>query len=119
MKTLKRRAGPVFFALAFCALLAGASRGAWAATPGELIVEPPTLRCAGFHWEISGDGNENATALIEFREVGGTEWRRGLEFMRAGTDGHQFVAGSLFNLVPGTAYEAEVTLVDPDRKSVV
>ena len=114
MKTLKRRAGPVFFALAFCALLAGASRGAWAATPGELIVEPPTLRCAGFHWEITGDPNENATARIEFREVGGTEWRRGLEFMRAGTDGYEFVAGSLFNLAPGTAYEAKVTLVDPD-----
>ncbi len=87
---------------------------AHAARPVGLVVEPPTLECAGFHWRITSDGNSNATATIEFRKAGETEWRHGLDFMRMGADGHEFVAGSLFDLQPGTDYEARVTLVDED-----
>jgi len=85
-----------------------------AAKPKELVVEPPTLRCAGFHWEITGDHNGDASATIEFRKAGDVVWRKGLDFMRVGVGGHEFVAGSLFGLEPGTDYEARLTLVDPD-----
>ncbi len=87
---------------------------AMAATPGELTVEPPTLHCAGFHWEVADDDNNNATANIEFRKAGAGEWKKGLDFMRLEADGRQWVAGSLFDLEPGTDYEAKITLVDPD-----
>ncbi len=100
--------------LVFMCCSLAAVRDVRAATPGVLTVEPPTLHCAGFHWEITGDGNENATARIGFRKVTESEWHRGLEFMRAHADDHDFVVGSLFNLTPGTAYEARITLVDPD-----
>ena len=33
----------------------------FATTPGELIVEPATIHCAGFVWEIKGDSNRNCT----------------------------------------------------------
>jgi len=77
----------------------------------ELVVEPPTLRSAGFHWEIRGGAE--VTAGIEYRRAGGEEWRKGMDFMRVGLEGREFVAGSLFNLEPGTDYEARLTLVDP------
>ncbi len=85
-----------------------------AATPGQLTVEPPTLECAGFHWEITGDGGSDASATIEYRKAGEADWRKGMDFMRFTVDGVDFVSGSLFNLEPGTQYEARLTLVDPD-----
>jgi hypothetical protein len=90
-----------------------------AATPGELVVEPPTLTCAGFHWEITDDGGDNASAAIEYRKVGDPSWRKGMDFMRTSignrfTGAKHCVAGSLFNLEPGTRYEAKLTLTDPD-----
>jgi hypothetical protein len=81
---------------------------------GEPVVEIPTLTCAGFHWRIADDPNGNVTAEIEFRKVGESEWHRGLDFMRVSLEGIDYVAGSLFNLEPGTDYEARLTLVDPD-----
>jgi hypothetical protein len=89
-----------------------ASHIAFAATPGKLVVEPPTLHCVGFHWEITGSSNAT-TAHIEFRKAGEDAWKSGLDFMRVDIDGVQFVAGSLFDLEPLTDYEARLTLVDP------
>ncbi len=97
-----------------CAALLAAATAAGAASPGKLVIEPPTPTCAGFHWEIAGDGDEDATARIEFRRAGAETWRRGMDFMRVGVDGVEFVAGSLFDLAPATRYEARLTLVDPD-----
>jgi hypothetical protein len=34
----------------------------------ELIVEPPTLGCAGFEWVIYGDENRNAEVQVSFRK---------------------------------------------------
>ena len=34
---------------------------------GALVVEPPTLICLGFEWEISGDQNRNATVAVTYR----------------------------------------------------
>ncbi len=96
------------------ALLMLAIAGEAGTKPGELTVEPPTLHCAGFHWEISNDGNNNATANIEFRKTGADEWKKGLDFMRMSALGRQFVSGSLFDLEPGTKFEAKLTLADPD-----
>jgi hypothetical protein len=47
-----------------------------AATPGELVVEPPTLICLGFEWRIEGDANANATASVAFRKKGTGDWRK-------------------------------------------
>jgi hypothetical protein len=92
----------------------------------EFIVEPPTLLCAGFEWTIDGDENRNATVFVRFRKKGTTEWTDALPLLRIGgekiyghdqrwvyTTEHMF-AGSIFNLEPGTVYECNFRLKDPD-----
>ena len=109
----------------------GAWRGVAAApedlrvTPGELVVERPTLINLGFEWHIDGDANRNARVQVSFRKQGETTWRDGLPLARL--HGEQVVqrnvfnlvvpnmfAGSLLDLEPGTAYEARFVLSDPD-----
>jgi hypothetical protein len=92
----------------------------------ELIVEPPTLLCAGFEWSISGDENRNAVVSVQFRKKGTTAWRQGLPLLRIGGEkvyGHDqrwvyttenMFAGSIFDLQPGTVYECRLQLKDPD-----
>lgn len=92
----------------------------------EFIVEPPTLLCAGFQWTISGDENRNATVAVRFRKEGTEGWMQGLPLLRIGdekvyghdqrwvyTTEHMF-AGSIFNLEPGSVYECDFNLRDPD-----
>lgn len=94
--------------------------------PGQFIVEPPTLICAGFEWSIAGDENRNASVLVTFRKKGATVWRQALPMLRIGdekiyghdqrwvyTTPHKF-AGSIFYLEPGTLYECRFQLTDPD-----
>ena len=94
-------------------------------TPGELIVEPPTLINLGFEWQIDGDANRNAAVAVAYRKQGESTWREALPLVRL--HGEQVVQRNVFNLVvpnmfagsildlePGTAYEARFTLTDPD-----
>ena len=96
-------------------------------TPGELIVDPPTLICLGFCWPIEGDDNRNVVCRIEFRKKGDPKWRKGLDLWRTvkgetAGNGHvsgivemsNTFAGSLFDLEPKTEYECRLTITDPD-----
>ncbi|MEX2232045.1 MAG: hypothetical protein WD824_07795 [Cyclobacteriaceae bacterium] len=92
----------------------------------EFIIEPPTLLCAGFQWTISGDENRNATVTVRFRKKSSADWKQGLPLLRIGGEkiyGHEqrwvyttenMFAGSIFNLEPGTIYECNFQLTDPD-----
>src|ERR687898_891663 len=51
-------------------------------TPGDLIVDPPTLINLGFEWVIDGDGNRNAAVDVSYRKVGETEWKKGMPLLR-------------------------------------
>jgi hypothetical protein len=95
-------------------------------TPGRFHVESPTILNLGFEWAISGDANRNATVAIKFRKVGAPAWRDGLPLLRIGGENvyrrrenldytvpHGF-AGSILNLEPGTEYECQFTMSDPD-----
>ena len=55
-----------------------------AATPGELVVEPPTLINLGFEWFLDGDANRNAAVDVAYRKSGETTWRPALPFLRMG-----------------------------------
>ena len=48
----------------------------------ELVPELPTLHCLGYRWFISGDGNQNATVQVAFRQVGTEEWRNAMPLRR-------------------------------------
>jgi hypothetical protein len=97
---------------------------AFATVPGEVVVEEPTLFCAGFQWRIEGDSNHNCAAQVEYRKAADAMWRRGFPLLRCESwqsadpkypfDVGNLLAGSIFDLEPGTAYEVRLTLKDPD-----
>ena len=100
-----------------------------ATAPGPFYVEHPTLLNLGFEWAIDGDANRNAVVEVRFRKEGASEWRPALPLLRVGGErvyreqyqmSHtvpEGFAGSILNLEPGTSYECEFTLKDPDGVS--
>ncbi len=94
-------------------------------TPGEFLVEPPTLINLGFEWRIDGDANRNASVEVSYRRKGATEWQPGLPLLRLNGErikqGQQLdvispnmFAGSILDLEPDTEYEAQFVMTDPD-----
>ena len=59
-------------------------KSAAAAVAGAVIVEPPTLICLGFEWEVSGDATRNAIVEVVFRKAGEKNWRDALPLLRMG-----------------------------------
>ncbi len=130
-------------ALALTAGSAGAAArtAANATTAGAFDVEAPTLLSAGFDWWITGDANRNASVTLEYRKKGDTAWKPAQPLLRLQNEDVNAVggstakpyengmlmarpplfykvpnmfSGSLFNLAENTAYEARLTLKDPD-----
>jgi hypothetical protein len=112
--------------LLLCLLVAPLLLGQDRVEAGRFHVEHPTLHNLGFEWSITGDANRNATVDVQFRKVGASSWRQGLPLVRVGgervfrqrenldyTVPHGF-AGSILNLEPGTEYECQFTMTDPD-----
>lgn len=112
----------VAFSLLFACSLAAQN----STKSGRFYVEHPTLLNLGFEWAIEGDANRNATVEVRFRKVRSEAWRPALPLLRIGgervyrerenmtytvPDGF---AGSILNLEPGTSYECEFVLKDPD-----
>ena len=96
-----------------------------AVAAGRLIVEPPTLICLGFEWEITGDANRNSSVAVEYRRSAEGPWNQGMPLLRMGgeqifrapyTVPHRF-AGSIIDLEPDTEYEVRLTMNDPDGTS--
>ncbi|MCL2166652.1 MAG: hypothetical protein FWH49_05105 [Clostridiales bacterium] len=93
-------------------------------TPGEFIIEPPTLINLGFEWYVDGDDNANATVAVSYREVGATEWKQGMNLLRTPKTFHQqriypyqtpnMFAGSILDLQEDTEYECKFVMSDPD-----
>jgi len=108
------------------AMLAGAAFAQNATQAGKFVVEHPTLLNLGFEWAIKGDVNRNATVDVRFRAAGETAWREALPLVRIGgeniyrrREGLDYTvpegfAGSILNLKPGTEYECEFVMKDPD-----
>jgi len=97
-------------------------------TPGEFIVDPPTLINLGFEWLIDGDANRNAKVDVVYRKTGDSAWAAGMPLLRLQhervTQANVFdlvspnmFAGSILDLEPDTAYEARFVLTDPDGVS--
>jgi len=95
------------------------------ATPGELVIEHPTLINLGFEWPIDGDANRNASVDVSYRKQGETAWQKALPLVRLhGEQTFQrnvfnlitpnMFAGSILDLEPGTAYETRFVMTDPD-----
>ena len=94
-------------------------------TPGELVIDPPTLINLGFEWLMDGDDNHNASVDVSYRKVGEPAWKKGMPLLRLYhervTQPNVFnlvepnmFAGSILDLDPGTEYEARFVVNDPD-----
>src|SRR5439155_27110804 len=59
-------------------------RAANGVTPGQFVIEPATLICLGFEWDITGDENRNATVEVQYRVSVRTAWREGMPLLRMG-----------------------------------
>ena len=97
-------------------------------TPGEFIVDPPTLINLGFEWLIDGDANRNAKVAVLYRKVGDNAWKTGMPLLRLQHErvtqpnvfnlvSPNMFAGSILDLEPNTAYEARFVMTDPDGVS--
>ena len=93
-------------------------------TPGEVVVEPPTLQALGFELSLQGDANRNSSVAVLYRKKGATDWRQGLPLMRLGGEETKYQAydvvvppmfsGSVFDLEPDSTYEVRLRMEDPD-----
>lgn len=88
-------------------------------TPGEATLPSPTLEHLSVEWLVEGDTDNDATVAVRWRVSGGA-WQEGTPLRRtpAGeVEGFAWAnkhAGSVFGLTPGTDYEVELYLSDPD-----
>ena len=71
-------------AIALLVLAAPELRAENAAKAGAFVVEPPTLICLGFEWQIIGDDNRNATVEVSYRPSGQSTWNEGMPLLRMG-----------------------------------
>src|SRR5690606_28508040 len=91
-----------------------------ATVPGAVSSPYPTFENLAIEWLVDGDDNENGTVTVRFREEGAADFSQGLPLFRvpagnnAGFSWDNKHSGSVFGLKPGTTYEVELTLVDPD-----
>jgi MYXO-CTERM domain-containing protein len=101
-----------------------------ATTPGAITTPYPTTQGISIEWAIMGDSNNNSVVTVRYRPAGTTTWKTGMALFRIpagsndtgsfGSGNGQWSnkhSGSLFDLDPGTSYEIELTLTDPDGGS--
>jgi hypothetical protein len=94
-------------------------------TPGEFVIDPPTLINLGFEWLIQGDDNRNAAVAVSYRKQGASAWKQGMPLLRLQNEriyanvnidviAPNMFAGSVLDLEPDTAYEVQFAMTDPD-----
>ena len=103
---------------------AGAAAGGTAASLAGVATTPfPTLNNLTVEWPVSGDLNNNGVVSVRYRLAGTTTWNAAMPLRRipaASNEGFSWAnrhSGSVFDLQPGTRYEIELTLTDPDGGS--
>ena len=98
-----------------------------AIAPGQFFSDAPTLENLGFRWYVEGDSNRNAQVAVSYRVNGETAWKAAQPMLRVHNEvtfqnegiarayrtGNLF-AGSVLDLQPGTTYQVEFRMSDPD-----
>ncbi|QDT01486.1 right-handed parallel beta-helix repeat-containing protein [Adhaeretor mobilis] len=103
------------------------ARAANSITAGSLTSPFPTYEYLSFEWAFSGDDNSNASVGIQYRPVGETNWVQGMPLRRVDAGSNATISGgahwttkysgSLFKLNPGTNYEVQLDMNDPNGGS--
>lgn len=89
---------------------------AWAQTgitPGQLR-SAATIHSIGLEWDITGDTDHDAQGTVQYRIQGSTPWKLALPLIRITFPGYNALGGSIMFLTPGSTYEVQVSISDPD-----
>ncbi|MFC2076478.1 right-handed parallel beta-helix repeat-containing protein [candidate division KSB1 bacterium] len=115
------------FTAAFILLIAASVLAGNATVPGELSTPYPTIINLGILWKIQGDDDLDGRVDVRYRRVGESAWKNAMPLRRvpAGKsvntrpifEWENRHAGSIFDLKPGTEYEINLKLTDPDGGS--
>jgi MYXO-CTERM domain-containing protein len=101
-------------------LSAKAAHAADKLTIVEVKLDRPTIHTLGVQVLTSDDDNLNATVTVRYRKKGDLAFRTGPQLFRVLPDSVPMhtvpkqLAGSIFDLAPGTTYEIELLAKDPD-----
>jgi len=103
--------------------LGAANAGEPRCTPGELRTDS-TPNSISIEWDLSGDGDHDATCKLQYRQRGSGKWLDALLLFRIdyqwwwntqrAEKALNMFAGSLMFLEPDTTYEIRLDLADPD-----
>jgi len=119
------RHGLVGWSVVALGLLAPAAAAQDASSPGTPSSPHPTFIHLSVDWPLGGDDNDNGVVTARYRQQVDPDWTVGLPLRRVPADSNEGFswdnkhAGSVFGLAPGTTYEIELTLDDPDGGSTV
>ncbi len=86
------------------------------AVPGALTMYS-TIRSIGFEWNLTGDSNNNAQTLIQYRVNGSSAWLDAQPLFRVNFQSYDMLAGSILFLDAATEYEVKLEFTDPDGGS--
>jgi hypothetical protein len=110
-----------------CIFLAGALQAMDFTTPGEVSTPFPTITNLAIEWQIQGDDDLDAVCEVKYRKEEETTWHEGMPLRRVPAGRSQKtssiftwtnrLSGSVFDLEPGTSYDVELRLNDPDGGS--
>ncbi len=73
-----------------------------------------SIHSIGIEYDTPNDANNNASATVRYRPAGQSDWVTALPLVRIEYQGDDMLAGSILYLEPGTSYEIELDIVDPD-----
>lgn len=73
-----------------------------------------TYKSISVYGSYQNDLNQNNSAFVEYRRVGDSTWKRGMEMAVDRRDSANQWRGSIFELQPDTDYEVRVTFEDAD-----
>src|SRR5271163_5023092 len=119
-------AAPLLLGLFCVGDRAGAADSSNKVTPGEFVIDHPTLINLGFEWVIQGDDNRDARVDVTYRKRGESQWKAALPLLRLQGEriyqdqgvfdvvSPNMFAGSILELEPDTAYQARFVMSDPD-----
>ncbi len=106
--------------IALAVLLPATVRAQTATTPGALTAPSPTLHAISLEWAIGGDADLDGAVSVRYRVAGQTQWRDAMPLRRIPAGSNQGFSwanrhsGSVFDLVPATTYDIQLSLLDPD-----
>ncbi len=95
-------------------LLTATHAGAQNASSWNALELYANLETGGVTASVNGDANRNATVNLQWRRVGEPAFHPAQPLVRVDAS---HLVGSLFHLLPATAYEISATLSDPDGVS--